>query len=83
VIPVRVRMDARPVLASDRVIDLQPTHPIALSETPCPACDGPLAGTKVVLVLAGIAPEDRERATGEWGTGGAVVVHAACAGVTP
>jgi hypothetical protein len=76
-------MDARPVLASGRVIDLSPTHPMALSETPCPACDGPLAGAKIVLVFIGIAPEDRERATGEWGTGGAVAVHAACAGVTP
>jgi hypothetical protein len=82
-IPVRVRMDTKPVIAVDKVIDLSPTHPIALSETPCPACDGPLAGTKVVLVFVGIAPEDRERASGEWGTGGAVTVHAACAGVTP
>jgi hypothetical protein len=81
-IPVRVRMDTRPVLATDRVTDLQPTHPLALSETPCPACDGPLAGTKVVLVFVGIAPEDRERAS-EWGTGAAVTVHATCAGVTP
>jgi hypothetical protein len=79
-IPVRVPADARPVFASDRVIDLQPTHPMALSETPCPACDGPLAGTRVVLVLAGISPEDRER--GGWVSGGAVVVHAACAGVS-
>ena len=82
-IPVRVRKDFRPELASDRVIDLEPTHPLALSEYPCPACDGPLAGTKIVLVVIGIAPEDRERASGAWATGGAVAVHAACAGVTP
>jgi hypothetical protein len=79
-IPVRVPADAKPILASDRVIDLQPTHPLALSETPCPACDGPLAGTKIVLVLAGIAPEDRK--DGGWTAGGAVAVHAACAGVS-
>jgi hypothetical protein len=76
-------MDAKPVLATGNVIDLQPTHPLALSEALCPACDGPLAGTKIVLVLAGISPEDRERATGAWGTGGAVAVHAAGAGVAP
>jgi hypothetical protein len=78
-IPVRVPADAKPVLASDRVIDLQPTHPLALSQTPCPACDSPLAGTKIVLVLAGIAPGDRKDSG--WTAGGAVAVHAACAGV--
>ena len=81
VIPVRVPAGAKPTLGSERVIDLNPTHPIALSETPCPACDGPLAGTKVVLVFVGIAPEDRKESG--WTTGGAVTVHATCAGVAP
>jgi hypothetical protein len=78
-IPVRVPADLKPVLAAERVIDLAPTHPIALSETPCPACAGPLAGTKVVLVFAGIAREDRK--PDGWTVGGAVTVHATCAGV--
>ena len=79
-IPVRVPADAKPVLASERVFDLQPTHPLALSQMPCPACDGPLAGTKVVLVFTGIAPEDRKEQG--WTTGGAVAVHKDCAGAS-
>lgn len=78
-IPVRVAVGMTPVLASDRLIDLAPTHPLALSETPCPACDGPLAGTKVVLVFVGIAPENRKEIG--YTTGGSVTVHAECAGV--
>lgn len=55
-------------------------------------CDVPLVGTvpasdtsmevsgpAVVLLFAGIEPEDRK--PGGWTTGGAVAVHAACAGV--
>jgi hypothetical protein len=80
-IPVRIPAYARPVLASERVIDLAPTHPLALSEVPCPVCDGPLAGTKVVLVFVGIAPEDRKSAG--WTTGAAVTVHEACSASGP
>lgn len=76
-IPVRVPADARPVLASDREFVIADGHPLAA--TGCPACDAPLAnGCKVVLILAGIMPEDRKLAG--WTTGGAVAVHAACAG---
>jgi hypothetical protein len=85
VIPVRVRMDARPVLATDRRMELAASHPMALE--PCPVCDVPLGPADgppepVVLVFVGVHPADRYRATGEWGTGAAVAVHAACAGVT-
>lgn len=79
-IPVRVPADARPVLASDRLFTIEPDH--ALYGQPCPACGLPLSVTAdVVLVLAGIAPEDRKESG--YTTGGAVAVHAACAGVEP
>lgn len=76
-IPVRVPAGARPVLASERRMTMAPGHP--LYAQPCPACDRPLGGEAVVLVLAGIAPQDR-KASG-YATGAAVAVHAACAGV--
>lgn len=76
-IPVRVPVTARPVLATGRRFTVAPGHPLA--EAPCPVCDGPLGdGQEVVLVLAGIAAEDR-KLTG-WTTGAAVAVHATCAG---
>lgn len=74
-IPVRVPVDARPVLASERRFDIAAEgHP--LSRERCPACEQPLAGSPVVLVLAGISPKDR---TGTWTIGGAVAVHEECA----
>jgi hypothetical protein len=76
-IPVRVPADAKPVLASERRYAANRGHP--LDPLPCPVCDGPLGEQVVVLVLAGIAPEDRKERG--WTTGGAVAVHAACAGV--
>lgn len=77
-IPVEVPADARPVLASEIIFTIEPDH--LLYGQPCPACGQPLSVTAdVVLVLAGIAPEDR-RESGLV-TGGAVAVHAACAGV--
>jgi hypothetical protein len=77
VIPVRVPADAKPVLASERRFAAGRGHP--LDNFPCPVCGGPLGEQVIVLVLAGIAPEDRKPAG--WTTGGAVAVHAACAGV--
>jgi hypothetical protein len=75
-IPVRVEATARPVLASERVFTLAQDHPMA--GVSCPACDEPLGnGTEAVLVLAGIAPQDRKPAG--WSTGGAIAVHKACA----
>lgn len=76
-IPVRVRSDAKPVLASDRRFAARRGHPI--DSDPCPVCDGPLGDRVTVLVFVGIAPEDRK--PGGYTTGGAVAVHAACAGV--
>jgi hypothetical protein len=76
-IPVRVKADAMPVLASERRFGpMEASHPLA--ETPCPVCDGPVGEKVSVLVFCGIAPEDRE---GVWTNGGAVAVHAECAGV--
>jgi hypothetical protein len=46
---------------------------------PCPVCGGALGSGVVVLITAGIAPEDRQ--PGGWVTGSAVAVHAVCAGV--
>jgi hypothetical protein len=76
-IPVRVRADAMPVLASERRFAANRGHP--LDDLPCPVCDRPLGEQVIVLVLAGIAPEDRKPAGVT--LGGAVAVHAACAGV--
>jgi hypothetical protein len=77
VIPVRVPATAKPVLASERRFAASRGHP--LDSLPCPVCDGPLGDQVTVLVLAGIAPEDRKPAGAT--TGAAVAVHAACAGV--
>jgi hypothetical protein len=76
-IPVRVRADAKPVLASERRMAAHRGHPI--DPVPCPVCGIPLGERVMVLILAGIAPEDRKEAG--WTTGGAVAVHAVCAGV--
>ena len=82
-IPVRVSADAKPVLASERRFRIGFEHPMGYA--PCPACGKPLAGQSTVLVLTGIAPEadkwPAEDRAGRWATGGAVLVHAACAGV--
>jgi hypothetical protein len=77
IIPVRVPADAKPVLASERRMAMQPGHP--LYGYPCPVCDRDLGGEVTVLVFAGIDPEDRKPSG--WATGEAVAVHAACAGV--
>jgi hypothetical protein len=77
VIPVRIPADAKPVLASERRFTVKAGHP--LYEEPCPVCDNPLGKGVSVLIVAGIAPEDRK--PGGWATGAAVAVHAACAGV--
>lgn len=77
-IPVRIKSDTKPVIPTDRVITMNPDHPLA--HTQCPVCDVQLVARPVVLVFVGIAPEDRERATG-YATGAAVTVHADCAGV--
>lgn len=77
IIPVRIRSDARPLLANDRRFTVRPDHPLAI--VPCPVCDELLAGRVCVLIVAGIAPEDRK--PGGYTTGAAVAVHAACAGV--
>lgn len=79
-IPVEVPADARPVLASEIIFTIEPDH--LLYGQPCPACGQPLSVTAdVVLVLAGIAPEN-QKGSG-YTAGGAVAVHAACAGVEP
>ena len=76
-IPVRVPADLKPVLANERRFSIAPDHPLA--DESCPACDRPLTGSPTVLVFVGIDPEDRKPAG--WTTGGAVAVHAVCAGV--
>jgi hypothetical protein len=88
-IPVRIAADSKAVLASERRFTIKPDHPMASED--CPACGLPLMGTPradggldmvagaVVLVFVGIAPDDRKPAG--WTTGGAVAVHAVCAGV--
>jgi len=77
VIPVRVPASLVPVLASERRMAANRGHPI--DGFPCPVCDRPLGERVIVLVFAGIAPEDRKPSG--FTTGGAVAVHAVCAGV--
>lgn len=76
-IPVRVEAGLMPVLASQRRISIVPGHLMYLSL--CPACERPLGEGVTVLVLAGIAPENRQ--PGGCVNAGTVAVHAACAGV--
>jgi hypothetical protein len=78
-IPVRVPADLKPVLASERRWPPNRGHP--LDDFPCPVCGGPLGEKVIVLVFAGIMPEDRKEGPNRWTTGGAVAVHAVCAGV--
>lgn len=75
-IPVRVPADA-PIHTVGGIRTLDPDHALAL--TRCPVCDGWLSNNPITLVLVGILPEDRKESG--WTTGGAVAVHAACAGV--
>lgn len=76
-IPVRVPVGMTTVLASERRFAAHRGHP--LDSYPCPVCDDPLGGRVTVLVFVGIMPEDRKPAG--FTTGGAVAVHAVCAGV--
>ncbi len=76
-IPVRVPADARPVLASDRRMDLAEDHPL-FGEL-CPVCDEHLGARTAVLVFVGIAPGHRKPSG--YTVGGAVAVHSDCAGV--
>jgi len=76
VIPVRVPADAPPHTVGG-IRTLSAEHP--LHTAACPVCDGLLADQPITLVFVGIHPEDR-KASG-WTTGGAVAVHAACAGI--
>lgn len=79
VIPVRVPANAKPVLATERRFTLTPDHP--LYDVACPACDEALGGPyPVVLILAGIAPHNREGVS-SWANGAGVAVHAVCASV--
>ena len=76
-IPVRVRADAKPVLASERRFAANRGH--SLDSYPCPVCDLPLGEQVTVLILAGIEPASRK--PDGYARGSAVAVHAACAGV--
>jgi hypothetical protein len=76
-IPIRVPATMTAPLASERRFAAHRGHPI--DEYPCPVCDEPVGEHVAVLVFVGIAPEDRK--PGGYTTGGAVAVHAACAGV--
>lgn len=71
----RVPGDLKPALASERRF--------ARAEGDCPVCSETMAdrGCPVVLVFAGIIPEDRREGPGRWTNGVAVAVHARCAGV--
>jgi hypothetical protein len=54
------------------------THWVYVAD--CPVCDEGISDEPYVLVFVGIDPEDRKDSG--WTNGGAVVVHAACAGVS-
>lgn len=76
IIPIQVPADAKPVLASERRFNLKEDHP--LYSAGCPVCDDILGSKESVLILAGIAPENRRPAGSCTGEG--VMVHAECAG---
>jgi hypothetical protein len=79
-IPVRVPADLKPTLANERRFPpMTPDHPLAY--VPCPVCGEALRERVTVLVFAGIMAEDRKEGPNRWTTGGAVAVHAVCAGV--
>jgi hypothetical protein len=78
-IPVRIPADARPHIAA--VKHVQPDHLLAESPFDCPVCDETLSDRCVALVAVGIEPHSRKPAG--WCTGGAVGVHAECAGADP
>jgi hypothetical protein len=74
-IPVRVPTDFPAHIVRDDMT-LTPDHP--LYGDPCPACGDPMTeDERIALVAVGIIPIDRDR---RFATGGAVAVHAACAG---
>ena len=75
-IPVRVPADLT-VHTVGGVRTLTEKH--ALYETPCPVCGYLLEGYPITLVAVGI-PHDERKPAG-WTTGGAVAVHAECAGI--
>ena len=58
-------------------MEIERGHP--MYDQPCPVCLKRLGSGITVLILAGIAPEDRK--TVGWTTGAAICVHAVCAGV--
>lgn len=74
-IPVRVPAELK-VTTVGGVRTLPPDS--QLHGEPCPACGDPLHIRPIVLVAIGISPEDRK--PGGYTTGGAVAVHADCAG---
>lgn len=75
-IPVRVPMDVSlHTIGGVRTLDVN--HP--LYERECPVCDEQLADVPMTLVCVGIEP--RKRNSGDWASGAAVGVHAACAGL--
>lgn len=79
-IPIRVHATLRPVLAGEPFL-LAADHPAA--RYACPACDEHLACSgrdprSVVLVFVGVAPDNQK--TLGYVNGGAVIVHAECAG---
>lgn len=76
-IPIRIRADAKVVLASERRMDLARGHPLFLQQ--CPVCDEYLGEYTIVLVFVGIHPKDRK--DNGYTIGGTVAVHARCAGV--
>jgi hypothetical protein len=76
-IPVRVQADFQPPHVA--VKHVAADHPLADVAFDCPVCDESLSGRCVALVPVGIEPGDRKPAG--WTTGGAVAVHATCAGV--
>lgn len=77
-IPVRVPADVA-LYTVGGIRTLTPEH--RLYRRDCPVCDRPLADQPITLVCVGIHPADRKPSG--WTTGGAVAVHAVCAGVEP
>lgn len=79
-IPIRARVDSPITTLGGVRPPMSPEHPLA--NIPCPACGGSLTAAPITFVFVGVDPEQRDRRE-TWAAAGAVIVHAACAGIEP
>ena len=78
-IPIRARSDS-PITTFGVRPPMTPDHPLA--DLGYQVCGGARTTEPITLVFVGVRPENRKPGGG-WTTGAAVIVHAACAGLSP